>query len=333
MEHVTPRVASQHEVIQGLCIEALKILERESIDAVVTDPPYAIDSSSTDRAMLGMQSQNWNEKATHSRGYADNDPIEFQAWCTHWLSEAFRVIRPGGHLVAFGGTRTWHRLAVAAEDVGFEVRDTIAWIHGSGRPKTGDLGRLMRHRDPSVVDRVRGRSTTLTPVYEPAILVRKPIVGTVVENVLQHGTGALDIDGTRLPDGSTTGRWPSNAIVEDPLLRELDAGSSRSLYPALRVSKPNQGERVKVDGVAHPTVKPLDLMRFLVRLVTPEHGIVLDPFAGSGTTAEAALLENRRSISIEREVSYIPLIQARIARRERPMDVPEATQDALPFGA
>lgn len=332
MEHETPRGAGQHEVIQGSCIEALEILERESIDAVVTDPPYAIDSSSTDQAMLGMQSQNWNEKATHSRGYADNDPIEFQAWCTQWLTKAFRVLRPGGHLVAFGGTRTWHRLAVAAEDVGFEVRDTIAWIHGSGRPKTGDLGRIVRHRDPSVVNRVSGRSTTLTPVYEPAILVRKPIIGTVLSNVLQHGTGALDIDGTRLPDGSTTGRWPSNAIVEDTLLHELDAGSSRSLYPALRVSKPTHGERVKVDGVGHPTVKPLDLMRFLVRLVTPEHGVVLDPFAGSGTTAEAALLEHRRSINIEREPSYIPLIHARLARRERPLDALEV-QDVLPFGA
>lgn len=300
MEPKKNRLTPRHQVLTGSCIEFMKTFGTETIDAVVTDPPYAIDRGSADQSMLGMQSQNWNEKATHSRGYADNDPVAFQAWCAVWLAEAFRALRPGGHLIAFGGTRTWHRLTVAAEDVGFEVRDTIAWIHGSGRPKTGDLGRVAKDLGPSVVDQVRGKSTTLTPVYEPAILVRKPIIGTVLANVLEHGTGALDIDGTRVPDGTRAGRWPSNAIVEDLLLHELDARSSRSLYPALRVAKPNQSERVKVDGVAHPTVKPLDLMRFLIRLVTPENGIVLDPFAGSGTS-----LRRRSSKSGEASASSV----------------------------
>lgn len=325
---------SRHEVHLGSCLDTLQAFEDDSIDAVVTDPPYAIDSTGPEtelheRAMLGMQSRNWNEKATHSRGFADHDPRQFQEWCAAWLGEVHRVLRPGGHLVAFGGTRTWHRLVCAAEDSGLEIRDTIAWIHGTGRAKTTDLARAAHDLSADDLHKVRGLSTTLAPAFEPAILARKPVPGTVVENVLAVGTGALNIDACRTPNRSGGGRWPSNAVLDPLTLRALDAGFDRSLYPALRVAKPSQKERVCVDGVTHPTVKPLELMRFLVRLVTPPDGIVLDPFAGSGSTAEAALLEGVRSISIEREANYIPLIEARLARRLEPARMRPARADEL----
>ena len=163
------------------CISILRTMADRSVDAVVTDPPYAIDAVGARRAltpattplcmgcrnrgpacetcrcaaeeaalraapMLGMQSQNWTERATHSRGYADNDPHQFEAWCRLWAEECHRVLKPGGHIVAFGGTRTWHRLASALEDVGFDIRDSLAWLYGSGFPKSLDVARAIRER-------------------------------------------------------------------------------------------------------------------------------------------------------------------------------------------
>lgn len=334
MERSPTRASDRHEIHLGHCLNKMRELDACSIDAVVTDPPYAIDSTGREvdleeRAMLGMQSRNWNEKATHSRGYADHDPRQFQEWCEQWLREVHRILKPGAHIVSFGGTRTWHRLAAAAEDSGLEIRDTIAWIHATGRPKTTDLSRTSADLPVEDLGRVRGRSTTLSPAFEPAVLARKPLTGTVVENVLAHGTGALNIDACRTPAGSGEDRWPSNGVLDPQMLLALDDQFERSLYPALRVAKPSQKERVCVDGVTHPTVKPLDLIRFLIRLITPPDGIVLDPFAGSGSTAEAALLEGVRSISIERDDAYIPLIEARLARRLEPARMRPARSDEL----
>ncbi len=323
---------------------ALLSLPTSSIDAIVTDPPYAIrapkhsfksaviDDPSTewaayaDAEMLGQQSTNWHDKATHSRGYADNDPAHFQRWCELWLTECLRVLKPGGHLVAFGGTRTWHRLATAAENTGFEVRDSLAWMYATGFPKSHDVGAAVnRLRDvathPNQGDAAstwRGWGTTLKPAFEPIVLARSPLNGTVAANVLTHGTGALNIDATRIDSE----RWPTNVFLDEHQTRVLDTSEaqgwirqedgrpSRFFWHA----KPSQRERgrVAVDGVKHPTMKPVALMRELVRLVTPPGGTVLDPFAGSGTTVEAALLEGMRCIAFERDPTYIPLIQTRI---------------------
>lgn len=294
----------------------------------------------TDAAMLGQQSANWHEKATHSRGYADNDNTAFGLWVSLWAAECLRLLKPGGHLIAFGGTRTWHRLACGVEDVGFEVRDSLAWIYATGVPKSLDVGRAVAKtngaqettaaaRSVAAADRTRGANTTgdggeagdgagwdgwytgVKPALEPIVLARKPITGTVAENVLAYGTGALNVAAARL-DG---GRWPTNVFLDegqaDRLDRGLDGRGSRYFF----VAKPSSHERVKVGGVAHPTVKPLALMRELIKLVTPAGGLILDPFAGSGTTVEACIVEDRACLAIERDSAFLPLIQARLARQ------------------
>jgi DNA modification methylase len=322
-----------------------------------------------------------NESGAHMRA--------FQAWCERWAAEANRVLKPGGHLLAFGGTRTWHRLTVAIEDAGFEIRDSIghghmAWIHGQGFPKG---------------------SSQLKPAWEPIAMARKPLAGTVASNVLAHGTGGINVDGCRIDANgehfgggayassgysgiagyeggfvsSGTGRWPTNVVLSHaPLLdepgevvgdacadgcvpgcpvAELDAqsgvskdgvavnrnrqpvsgswygtrtvqtgvdagyggeGGASRFFPTFRYeAKAPDHERPRVNGIAHPTVKPLDLIRWLCRLVTPPAGLVLDMFAGSGTTGEAALMEGLGVVLVEREADHLPLIRYRIDRARR----------------
>ena len=354
--------------------------------------------------------------------------LGFQLWSQEWAAECLRVLKPGGHLLAFGGTRTWHRLAVAVEDAGFEVRDSIAWLYGSGFPKSLDVSKAIdkaagaerevvgigkyanRGRVPSgsQVDvghsasstvtapatpdaaRWSGWGTALKPAFEPVVVARKPLTGTVAANVLEHGVGGLNIDGCRIEGGqrplirnagnvdprgegfhgkfgstsegtTTAGRWPANVVLDEDQADALDkqsgtvasgggangkmggvfgngkpnpnranslyndsGGASRFFY----VSKAPARERPKVDGIAHPTVKPLTLMRWLCRLVTPPGGTVLEPFAGSGTTIEAALMEGFHVIAIEREDDYLPLIAARLERVHQEPDDGQLTFDA-----
>lgn len=342
----------------GDCIEVMRTLPENSVDSIVTDPPYG----------LGFMGKKWDELP----------PGE------EWARECQRVLKPGGHMIAFGGSRTWHRLAVAIEDAGFEIRDGVLWLYGSGFPKSHDISKAIdkmagakrekvkvpynygaysqnagnwspwmdqaardgfRELDGSEpvtpeAEQWQGWGTALKPAYEPAVMARKPFPGSVAGNVLEHGTGALNIDASRIEaqgrpliesrsgasvstygDGlngsraagkTDQGRYPANLIL-DPHTSELldqQVDASKFFY----VAKAPKSERPVVDGVAHPTVKPLTLMRYLVRMVTPPGGLVLDPFAGSGTTAEAALLEGFRFHVIERGEEYLPLIHARIER-------------------
>jgi DNA modification methylase len=418
--------------------------------------------------------------------WVDKQPVEmlaFQQWCQLWAAECLRVLRPGGHLLAFGGTRTYHRMACAIEDAGFEIRDSIHWTYGSGFPKSLDVSKAidkMHGAERQIIgvhtngatriydngegealsssidvtipatDAARqwdGWGTALKPSHEPIVVARKPLVGTVAGNVLAHGTGAINVDGCRVGTtvetwpksrsypfggdvtyGSTNapteatgdapaGRWPANTILThapdcDPdggcgagcPCAEMDAqsgvstsvgvaafnrhaasttydaegydisgteigygdtGGASRFFPAFYyTAKASSAERPRVgkagggngkqnyggykvkccdecgkrwpsteeqscghdgwhwaepldrqpDTVAHPTVKPLDLMRWLVRLVTPPGGVVLEPFAGSGTTAEACVVEGFRCIAIEREADYLPLIEARLSK-------------------
>lgn len=273
----------------------------------------------------------------------------FGAWCEQWVAECLRVLKPGGYLLAFGGTRTWHRLAVAVEDAGFEIRDNLAWLYGSGFPKSLNLVDESGERT--------GQGTALKPAFEPIVMARKPLTGTVAANVLEHGTGALNIDATRIDMGAdynpnavqrqssssagmgglgesgynpnheqakfnAKGRWPANVILDESQSEVLEeqSGASRFFY----VAKAPKSERPVVDGVAHPTVKPVSLMSWLVRLVTPPGGTVLEPFAGSGTTVEAALREGFNVVAVEREADYLPLILARIDRE----NARQAAEDA-----
>lgn len=382
----------------GDCRQVMSELGEASVDAIVTDPPYE----------LAFMGKGWD---------ASGIAYDRRVWENAW-----HVLKPGGHLLAFGGTRTWHRLAAAIEDAGFEIRDSIAWMYGSGFPKSLDVSKAIdkaagaerevvgsdtKARSTSgksalptltgttvyetwditapatpAAQQWQGWGTALKPAFEPIVVARKPLIGTVAENVLAHGTGALNIDGCRIPsdDGfekawdkpvstnigagdyvntstrqvidlsankPTGGRWPANVILDESQAAELDkqsgitishkggerssanamwgrpnhsisgdqeyadfGGASRFFYTA----KANSSERPRVDGVAHPTVKPLDLMRYLVRLVTPPGGTVLEPFAGSGTTLEACVMEGFHAIGIELTDEYLPLIRQRLSK-------------------
>lgn len=357
MPQTTAATRGSHTLHVGDALTVLCDLPDASMDAVVTDPPYAIKRIPSARfgqavtpqpnctvetcvprdpcrscvrahsaalfaqaPMLGQQSQNWHAKETHSRGYADNDPRQFQTWCGLWLTECLRVLKPGGHLVAFGGTRTWHRLATAAEDAGFELRDSLAWIYSSGMPKSLDVHRTIARSDHDIDPTIwENWGTALKPAFEPIVLARRPLDGTMADNVARWAAGPLNLNtsgASHTVDGEAlaSSKWPCNVHLD--FLQAEHARRQRGQNPErfFWVSKPGRTERVVVDGVAHPTVKPLDLMRRLIRLVTPPGGVVLDPFAGSGTTIEASLLEGFDVIGIEREPSYTPLIDHRVAR-------------------
>jgi site-specific DNA-methyltransferase (adenine-specific) len=427
-------------VYHGSNLDVLPTLPDNSVDAIVTDPPYE----------LGFMGKSWD-----SSGIA----YSVELW-----QECLRVLKPGGHLLAFGGSRTWHRIAVAIEDAGFDVRDSIAWLYGSGFPKSLDIskaidkaagverevvtdivedlfgthevkrereaygigntsdtfsghadGAMARETLPATDEakKWQGWGTALKPAFEPIVVARKPLIGTVAANVLEWGVGGLNIDGSRIgaeertnqPAGSlgngqtlsggqaqadrdaTTvqGRWPANIILDEYTAGLLDeqsgvstsrpiassvrketisgdqrtgaalgmygegamktghnhndsGGASRFFYVA-KASKKDRNEgledleaqrhsdRENAEGVGgdnprnrtnqakqnfHPTVKPTALMEYLVKLVTPPGGTVLDPFTGSGSTGKAALLNGFKFIGIELTADYLPIIEGRL---------------------
>ncbi|MEO9322246.1 site-specific DNA-methyltransferase [Nocardioides sp. C4-1] len=291
-------------VVQGDAWANLREIRDASVHSVVTDPPYALDSKGQ---MLGQLSKNYHQRATHSRGYADNSPEVFKAWCADWTAQRLRVLLPGGYLVAFAGAQTIHLLVSACQEAGFQVRDLIVWAHGAG---VSNGLNLLDENGKRI-----GWGTTLRPATEFAVLARCPFEGTVASNVARFGTGAMNLGETHF---GSEDRWPSNMLVSDDVAEAL--GKSGRLFFSPKASR---RERPEVDGVSHSTVKPLVLMCELVRLVTPPCGIVLDPFAGSGTTVEAALREGMSVIGIERDAGYLPLIDARVERARRMTDPPD----------
>ena len=362
-------------LLKGNCLDLLAKLPDNSVDSIVTDPPYE----------LGFMGKAW-----------DNSGIAYsvQLW-----TECLRVLKPGGHLLAFGGSRTYHRLACAVEDAGFEVRDQIMWLYGSGFPKSLNLK-----------DEWQGWGTALKPAHEPIVVARKPLTGTVANNVLEWGTGALNIDASRVGTGTgevktvnypdirgdnynnaqgtveytvvDQGRWPANVIhdgseevlagfpitastgngsksghrkggastnsvglsgVKNAIDGYADGGSAARYFYCAKASKSernagleglpeqmltgrDEGQdamqvpyktRSKVTANIHPTVKPIALMRYLVKMVTPPGGTILDPFLGSGTTACAAIMEGFEWIGCEMTEDYWPIIKARTAWAEK----------------
>ncbi|WP_051221456.1 DNA-methyltransferase [Conexibacter woesei] len=314
-------------VVPGDTLELLPGLPDQSVDAVVCDPPYGIDikNHSWDGTAIRRQARQAHGRMTPGQA--------FERWTTTWAAELHRVLKPGGHVVAFGATRMTHRLTSGLEDGGLEIRDMLMWIFGPGIPKS-------RRFDG-------GRATTLKPFYEPIVLARRPVDGTTTDNLKRHGTGALNVDAcaVRWPDEPGMRRWPAHMIASHDEhcqpnrcadrcpVDEIEAqrpGASRFLY----VTKTRRSERdagcehlparrlAHFPGATnphkkplhnpHPTVKPIELMRWLVRLITPPGGLVLDPFCGSGSTGIAALLEQRRFLGIERDLDYIDIARARI---------------------
>ena len=418
-------------LLKGNCLDTLKTLDDNSIDSIVTDPPYE----------YGFMGKSWD-----ASGIAYN----VELW-----KECLRVLKPGGHLLAFSGSRTYHRMTVAIEDAGFEIRDQIMWLYGSGFPKSLDVSKAIdkaagverkivgkkmaspkgisgaetrsdtaagsyggetKEIDITVpatpeAQRWQGWGTALKPAHEPICVARKPLTGTVASNVLEWGTGALNIDGSRVGiapgdepiaghrtatfgtqktvsggDGSggweaASGRWPANVIHDgsDEVLAgfpttgpskaanrgvqnagrhggiadggrnpvegtegirgydDLGGSAARFFYCA----KASKSERnAGLDGLPekavgalnmrtdahsvkngmdtkpaqnfHPTVKPIALMRYLIKLVTPPGGTVLDPFLGSGSTAVAAILEGFEWVGCEMTDDYWLIIEARV---------------------
>jgi site-specific DNA-methyltransferase (adenine-specific) len=427
-----------HKVINGDSLNVLKTLESNSVDSCVTDPPYE----------LGFMGKKWD-----STGIAYNVAL--------W-QEVYRVLKPGAHLLAFGGTRTYHRMACAIEDAGFEIRDQMQWLYASGFPKSHDISKAidkqagaerevigaesLKNRSTKKVEDAsniflprewsitapatpaaiqwQGWGTALKPANEPICVARKPFNCTVAENVLQWGTGAINVDAGRVPltqydreeyipnrcgwknginheyigkpsdnvsftsgkngrvfneKSDSLGRWPANIILDEEAAKMLDeqsgelsgcgcnpertykresigipfsktspfltnknahsnngGGASRFFYvakasksereaglegfelgepPASARSKPAEGRKNALGEPRanhHPTVKPIKLMEYLVKLVTPPNGIVLDPFTGSGTTGCACARLGFGFIGIEKESKYKDIAEARI---------------------
>jgi site-specific DNA-methyltransferase (adenine-specific) len=380
-----------YKIINGNNIDVLKTFPDNYFDSIVTDPPYGID-------FLGKA---WD---------ANTGALETYQQC-------LRVLKPGGHILAFSAARTYHHLAITLEQAGFEIRDQIMWIYSSGFPKSQDVGKSIqrslgvkktkeiiqpkntgmgtaygdktyRYKEDSVNETTinkqavctdpeakawAGWGTQLKPAHEPIALARKPIkVGSIQKNVQQWGTGALNIDATRVPyDGPTDkpvphgGKarlaadnegWHKNntgwKVIEDPQINEIGRFPSNVLgeipdyqkyFYCPKVSRRerhigfddpgprhpgadgggyqvhNVNDQVIVKGQGdnsgnnHPTVKPIELMKYLIKLVTPKGGIVLDPFNGSGSTGCAAVELGHEYVGIELDPAYVEIANKRIA--------------------
>jgi site-specific DNA-methyltransferase (adenine-specific) len=334
------------QIKQGDCLDLLPTLDPESVEVVITDPPYGINANNM---RWDRPSKLDPAREPGRRRQARVDPaVAFQAFSAQWSEQCLRVLRPGAHLAAFAATRTFHLLARGLEEAGFELRDVLMWLQGQGYPATQLL--------PD------GLGTGLKPAWEPILLARKPLQGPIQRNLTAHRTGAMNIDACRIeltPEdcpgevrahgrritANPRGRWPANLVLSHgractrsrcerdcPVSmlgerhrffyaakasrRERDAGCEqlpRRVVQTYKIGARNV-QRCEQNPVAniHPTVKPIELMRWLVRLLTPPGGLVLDPFAGSGSTGAAALLEGARFLGIEREAAYVPIARARI---------------------
>ena len=312
----------------GDCLDVLATLPDNSVDSIVTDPPYG----------LSFMGKKW-----------DYDVPSVAIW-----EQCLRVLKPGGHLLAFAGTRTQHRMACRIEDAGFEIRDMIGWVYGSGFPKSHNL-----EGDH------KGWGTALKPALEPITMARKPFSSTVAANVIQYGTGAINVDGCRVgtetirtaekKKGSSftsvgnsagfngcnasehVGRWPANIIHDGSNEAALSLKSGARFFYTAKAAKddrndgcdafdqrPAGGMQGRNDGSLgtitlsknhHPTVKPTMLMAYLCRLVTQPGGTILDPFMGSGSTGKAATINGFRFIGIERDPEYHKISEARISNQ------------------
>lgn len=414
-------------LLLGDCLDKLKELDDNSIDSIVTDPPYGLSFMGKDwdkvKATQETKSQVVKGLGAGMKMTTLADNIEFEKWVTEWASECMRVLKPGGYMLAFGGSRMYHRLASGVENAGFEIRDQMMWIYGSGFPKSMNIGMQIDKKlgnERELVERPKseqrpnadnnrdknkdvggfamsdnkyksvgnseweGWGTALKPAHEPIVMARKPLSEkTVVDNVLEWGTGGINIDDSRIgidlenedrarskntiQDSSgigftgtkkssnyngtlynlEQGRFPANIIFDEEAGKILDeqtgellpqgglkktdisksswfgvgtplktqafygdsGGASRFFYCA-KTSKKDRNEGV--DGNVHPTVKPTDLMLYLIRLVTPKGGTTLDPFMGSGSSGKAAVRGGFDFVGIEREDEYMEIAQTRI---------------------
>lgn len=388
-------------------------LADNSIDAVVTDPPYGL-SKEPDMMEVMKHWMNGDDYVHTGGGFMGKSWDSFVPGPSIW-KEVFRVLKPGGHLLAFFGSRTYDLGTLAIRLAGFEIRDQIMWVYGSGFPKSLDVSKAIDKAAPATNEAKQwsGWGTALKPAHEPICVARKPLSGTVAENVLTHSTGALNIDGCRITDGTETGkekptyvpnngnevygagmgggswentkgRWPANFVHDgsddvlssfpdtapskasmrgvgltgkddkvygkgDPTFNTMrgindNGGSASRFFYCAKASKADRDDGVLLAATSaaemvdrdadsagmnspragagrtsgarndHPTVKPTALMQWLVRLVTPPGGTVLDPFTGSGSTGKACMLEGFEFIGFEMDPHYCEIAEQRIAK-------------------
>ena len=316
-------------LVNGDCLEEVQKLVDKGVqvDSIVTDPPYHLTSIVDRFGKASIDDDTLTSKKVRSGADSYSRLIRTGFMGKEWDGGdiAFRketwelfmkVLKPGGHLLAFSGSRTYHKMAVAIEDAGFDIRDQIMWLYGSGFPKSHNLG--------------DGWGTALKPAHEPIVLARKKIEGTNKQNREKYGTAGLNIDACRIegekqtrdsnpvmnggkygqnqnadreeitPD--TMGRFPANVMHNG-----LEEDWARYYY-CPKTSKAEKGK-----DNSHPTVKPLKLMKYLCRLITPKGGTVLDPFMGSGSTGIAAKDEGFDFIGIEREKEYFEIAERRVS--------------------
>ena len=448
----------EYKLYQGSMLDMLDVIEPNSIDAIITDPPYGLTSITKRFGKEGSAPAQFGKDGSFqrlSRGFMgkewDGSGIEYnvEAW-----RKCFEVLKPGGHLLAFGGSRTFYRIACAIEDAGFEIRDTIMWLYGSGFPKSLNIGLAIdkkngvdnrtgniktdgkatnsgsgcyncnngkdnsmkqEYEERKAQNEWSGWGTQLKPSYEPIIVARKPVENSIIDNVMKYGVGGINIDECRVPakqgeydirhytkedcfqnlkpkeskfqvEPQPDGRFPANVILtyDDTDFEEVcggmpdtkstynesgnheknihrenqdvlsygykqridsgfnDEGSVARYFYCAKASKfdrdegldefkemnVNDGRKKSVDNAfqrgetprknIHPTVKPVDLMRYLVRLVSPKGATILDCFNGSGSTGKAVMLENKqykkdyKYIGIELTEEYLPISKARI---------------------
>ena len=312
------------------CLVAMQKLidDGVQVDSVVTDPPYHLQSIVDRFKNTSPEDDTYTSEKVRNRsdGFSrlvatgfmgqewDGGDIAFrkETW-----ELAMKLLKPGGHLLAFSASRNYHRMAVAIEDAGFEIRDQIMWLYGSGFPKSLNLG--------------DGWGTALKPAHEPIVMARKFIEGTNKNNREKYGTGGINIDGCRVsldgetpPSGSAKRVYKSNQYTEEKIYGDNKTTPETGRFPANvmhdgleedwvryfyspKVSKSERGE-----DNTHPTVKPQELMKYLCRLVTPKGGTVLDPFMGSGSTGMACKDEGFEFIGIEKEKEYFEIAEKRI---------------------
>ncbi len=352
------------KLLLGDCLSKLKELEDNSIDSIVTDPPYGLSFLGKDwdkvKATRETQSQVVKGLGAGMKMTTLADNIEFEKWVTEWSMECMRVLKPGGYMLAFGGSRMYHRLASGVENAGFEIRDQMMWIYGSGFPKSRDIGKDIEKIKVGGIKNLKqigtkqgikvetgtqgfsynkeyvagismggkqisgdipvyeitnewgGWGTALKPAHEPIVMARKPLSEkTVGNNVLEWGTGGINIDDSRIETTDTLDRFPANIIFDEEAGKMLDEqyeDVSRFFY-CPKSSKKDRNEGIDNN---HPTVKPTDLMLYLIRLVTPKGGVTLDPFMGSGSTGKAAVRGGFDFIGIERDNEYFRIAENRI---------------------
>lgn len=375
---------TSYQLINGNSLEVLKTLPDNSVDAIVTDPPYGLSQHSQGDIVNALTAWLAGEEYTHGKGGFMGKTWDSFVPSPMLFKECLRVLKPGGHMLCFAGARTQDLMGISIRLAGFELRDSCLFLYGSGFPKgqniakgiDGVIGKQSKTIKAFSADKHsqkgqiggqgegyqkhlayipsykakqwEGWNTNLKPAYEPILMARKPLAGTVVENVLKHGVGGLNIDGCRVEYADSKDkkngqsarasvskglafytenesdnwnranrshlqrRYPANVILDGSEdVEALFPNDTQRFFYCAKASKRDRDEGL--EGMnPHPTVKNTALMRHLVRLVTPKGGVVLDPFMGSGSTGKACMYEGMQFIGVELNPDYVEIAKARI---------------------